>query len=70
MLVAQSIDKNALEQAQRRMLMDTPFKEWAERLSRGDTLPRGRNFKGKKPGRPIHIIDEFHQAFQPLRLGE
>lgn len=39
------------------------FEEWREKLSRGDRLPRGRFFKGKRPGRKHVVIDEFWQAF-------
>lgn len=34
------------------------FREWQYKLSRGDKLPRGKYFNGKKAGRPIVIIDE------------
>lgn len=34
------------------------FKEWQYRLKRGERLPRGRFFRGKKPGRPAVFVDE------------
>ncbi|WGO96417.1 hypothetical protein QCD61_28380 (plasmid) [Pseudomonas viciae] len=39
------------------------FEEWREKLNKGDRLPRGRFFKGKRPGRKLVVIDEFWQAF-------
>ncbi len=39
------------------------FEEWRQKLNHGDRLPRGRFFKGKKPGRKFVVIDEFWQAF-------
>ena len=39
------------------------FEEWRQKLKRGDRLPRGRFFKGKKPGRKLVVMDEFWQAF-------
>lgn len=35
------------------------FDDWLHQLPRGNKLPRGRYFFGKKPGRPVHILDEF-----------
>lgn len=35
------------------------FKEWLEKLNHGDRLPRGKFFIGKKPGKPLMIMDEF-----------
>ena len=35
------------------------FEDWIHRLSRGDRLPRGRYFRGKQPGRPLYVVDEF-----------
>ncbi|MDF7662840.1 hypothetical protein PUG81_28160 [Erwiniaceae bacterium L1_54_6] len=35
------------------------FKDWIVRLKRGEQLPRGKFFKGKKPGRPPLLVDEF-----------
>jgi hypothetical protein len=34
------------------------FREWQHKLNRGDKLPRGTFFKGKKPGKPFIIKDE------------
>lgn len=39
------------------------FEEWRQKLNRGDRLPRGRYFKGKKPARNLVVLDEFWQAF-------
>lgn len=39
------------------------FEEWRLRLNRSDRLPRGRFFKGKKPGRKLVVMDEFWRAF-------
>lgn len=39
------------------------FEEWRQQLGRGDRLPRGKFFKGKRPGRKLVIMDEFWQAF-------
>ncbi|MBY5246604.1 hypothetical protein [Klebsiella quasipneumoniae] len=36
------------------------YKEWLYRLRPGERLPRGRFFRGKRPGRPLVIMDEFH----------
>jgi len=35
------------------------FKDWMRRLKQGEKLPRGRFFRGQKPGRPPLFIDEF-----------
>lgn len=35
------------------------FQDWSCRLKKGERLPRGRYFVGKKPGRPLQIIDDF-----------
>ncbi|HGB4080487.1 TPA: hypothetical protein ACIVGF_002869 [Salmonella enterica subsp. enterica serovar 16:l,v:-] len=40
------------------------FQEWIYRLKKGERLPRGRYFVGKKPGRPMPIIDEFSSLFE------
>ena len=36
------------------------FRDWQFSLKRGDTLPRGKFFKGKKAGGQIVITDEAH----------
>ncbi|WP_261643111.1 hypothetical protein [Erwinia mallotivora] len=49
------------------------FKDWQHRLKRGERLPRGRFFRGKKPGRPLVVIDEMHKVWgrlPPLRDTE
>lgn len=35
-------------------------KEWIEKLKHGDRLPRGKFFRNKKAGKPLVIMDEFH----------
>ena len=40
------------------------YKDWLYKLNRGDQLPRGKFFKGKKAGKPVVIMDEFHMAFK------
>jgi len=32
------------------------YKDWLHKLNRGDKLPRGKFFKGKKAGKPIILI--------------
>lgn len=39
------------------------FEEWRQKLNRGDRLPRGKFFKGKRPGKKIVLVDEYWQAF-------
>ncbi|PAW31289.1 hypothetical protein CIL06_22870 [Pantoea vagans] len=39
------------------------FDDWLRQLSRKDKVPRGRYFCGKRPGRPLMIVDEFWQQF-------
>lgn len=39
------------------------FDEWLHQLSRKDRVPRGRYFRGKRPGKPLIIVDEFWQQF-------
>jgi len=39
------------------------FDDWLHQLSHNDRLPRGRYFRGKRPGRPLIIVDEFWQSF-------
>ncbi len=36
------------------------YKDWLHKLNRGDQLPRGKFFKGKKAGKPIILMDEAH----------
>lgn len=38
------------------------FEEWRQSLNRGDRLPRGRFFKGKKPGCNLIVLDECWQT--------
>lgn len=35
-------------------------KEWIGKLKHGDRLPRGKFFRNKKAGKPLVIVDEFH----------
>ena len=39
------------------------FEEWRQKLNRCDRLPRGRFFRGKRPGRKLVVVDEFWHAF-------
>jgi hypothetical protein len=39
------------------------FEEWRKKLNYSDRLPRGRYFKGKKPGRKVVVMDELWRAF-------
>lgn len=39
------------------------FEDWIRQLSRNERLPRGRYFRGKQPGRPLYIVDEFWRRF-------
>ncbi len=39
------------------------FDDWLHQLSRNDRLPRGHYFRGKRPGKPLIIVDEFWQQF-------
>lgn len=60
MLVTQTIDKEKYEAAVRKHLRSAPFTEWQHKLKRGDKLPRGKFFRGKKAGKPVFIMDEAH----------
>jgi len=42
----------------------TVFQDWQYKLKRGDKLPRGNWFKGKKAGKPYQVIDEAHQLLR------
>lgn len=35
-------------------------KEWIAKLRHGERLPRGKFFRNKKAGKPLVIVDEFH----------
>lgn len=35
------------------------FRDWQYRLRRGERLPRGRFFRGKKAGRPSVLLDRM-----------
>lgn len=41
------------------------FREWQHKLKRGDTLPRGKFFKGKKASGLCGFVDEFGYFFNP-----
>lgn len=60
MLVTQTIDKERYEAAVRTHLRTAAFRDWQHRLKRGDKLPRGKFFKGKKAGKPFMMMDEAH----------
>ncbi|HAE9013168.1 TPA_asm: hypothetical protein G4Y45_004274 [Salmonella enterica subsp. enterica serovar Thompson] len=36
------------------------FRDWVYHLKRGERMPRGRFFVGKKTGRSAVIVDEFY----------
>lgn len=46
------------EKQERRYLKTAAFRDWQHKLKRGDQLPRGKFFKGKKAGKPIILMDE------------
>lgn len=60
MIVTQTFDKEKYQAAVRKHLKAAAFTDWQHRLKRGDKLPRGKLFRGKKAGRPILIMDEAH----------
>lgn len=39
------------------------FDDWLDQLSRNDRIPRERYFRGKRPGKPLIIVDELWQQF-------
>ena len=39
------------------------FDDWLHQLSRKDRVPRGRYFRGKRPGKPLIMVDEVWQQF-------
>lgn len=59
MLVTQIFDKEKYEAAVRNLLRTAAFTDWQHRLKRGDKLPRGKFFRGKKAGRPLVVVDEY-----------
>lgn len=38
------------------------FEDWRRKLRKGEQLPRGKFFKGQKPGSGLIIIDECWSA--------
>lgn len=46
------------------------FQDWINHLKKGERLPRGRFFAGKKPGRRLVILDEFHEMHSSKILNE
>ncbi|EMW7305238.1 hypothetical protein AAFN31_004014 [Vibrio parahaemolyticus] len=71
MIVEQSLSKTEIEmiieKAERekvQRLKTAAFRDWQHKLHRNDQLPRGRFFKGKKAGKPVVIMDEFHMYFK------
>lgn len=60
MLVNQTFDKNKYDAAVRTHLRVAAFRDWQHRLNRGDKLPRGTFFKGKRAGKPFIMMDEAH----------
>lgn len=45
------------------------FRDWIYKLQRGEQLPRGKFFKGKKPGSPHYVMDEAWMILNP-RIGQ
>tara|TARA_B100000700_G_scaffold292896_1_gene353334 strand:- start:858 stop:1082 length:225 start_codon:yes stop_codon:yes gene_type:complete len=43
--------------------INSAFKEWQYKLKRGEKLPRGKYFNGKKAGKPLIIMDEAWSFF-------
>jgi hypothetical protein len=43
-----------------RIRLYTAEREWIEKLTSGDRLPRGKFFRNKKAGKSLVIVDEFH----------
>ncbi len=71
MIVEQSLSKTEIEktikQAERQKvqrLKTAAFRDWQHKQNPNDQLPRGRFFKGKKAGKPVVIMDEFHMTFK------
>lgn len=48
----------SLDEYKRLAGKNAAFRVWQYKLGRGDKLPRGKYFNGKKAGKPIVIIDE------------
>lgn len=59
MIVTQTFYKEKHEAAVRKHLRTAAFTDWQHRLKRGDKLPRGKFFRGKKAGRPLVAVDEY-----------
>lgn len=59
MIVTQTFDNEKYEAAARKHLKAAAFTDWQNRLKRGDKLPRGKFFRGKKAGRPLVAVDEY-----------
>jgi len=60
MKVTQTFDKDKYEAVVKAHLRTAAFREWQHRLNRGDKLPRGKFFKGKRAGKPFMMMDEAH----------
>lgn len=39
------------------------FQDWINKLKKGERLPRGRFFAGKKSGTRLSILDEFNLGY-------
>lgn len=57
------IDHQKIERTNLYRKRTAAFQDWLNKLRPGETLPRGKFFKCKKPGEPIIIMDEFHSFF-------
>lgn len=58
MLVTQIFNQQTYEAKVRAHLRAAAFREWQNSLKRGDKLPRGKFFRGKKAGRSFIALDE------------
>lgn len=50
--------KQNVDSYKRLLGKNAAFREWQQKLNRGDKLPRGKYFKGKAAGRPFVVKDE------------
>ncbi len=58
-------DVEAIKKTIAQLKKNAAFDEWRQKLNPTDTLPQGKYFRGKKPGKTRMIIDEAHL----LRVG-
>lgn len=60
MKITKTFNKDKYESVVKAHLRTAAFREWQHRLNRGDKLPRGKFFKGKRAGKPFMMMDEAH----------